>query len=102
MKSAKISVCQKVPPLEHRNWLSTGRPKLERDDGIAGRGEGMPRGHSHAPAHGPGIRAGIGTVAPVVLGPDPRKVPTVERATDLARPGHLCAAAPTANIGVAP
>ena len=46
------------------------------------------------PAHGPGIRAGIETMASAIVGLDPRKVELVERAMDLCLPGHLYAKAP--------
>lgn len=91
-------------PLEHPYWLSGGRLKfevldatffkVETDAGITGWGEGTPWGHTYVPAHGPGIRAGIETIAPFVMGLDPRKVLHVERAMDLALPGHLYAKAP--------
>lgn len=68
--------------------------KLQTDADITGWGEGTPWGHTYVPAHGPGIRAGIETMAQFVLGLDPRKVLEVERAMDLALPGHLYAKAP--------
>ena len=46
------------------------------------------------PAHGPGIRSGLETLAPVILGQDPRLLETVERAMDLQLPGHLYAKQP--------
>lgn len=46
------------------------------------------------PAHGPGIGAGIQTVAPFVVDLDPRCFLEVERAMDLALPGHLYAKSP--------
>ena len=45
-------------------------------------------------AHGPGIRAGIETLAPAILGQDPRRLEGVERAMDLQLPGHLYAKQP--------
>lgn len=104
MKITKISVYQKDLPLEYPYWLSGGRlkfevldatfVKLETDDGITGWGEGTPWGHTYVPAHGPGIRAGIETMAQFVMGLDPRRVLDVERAMDLALPGHLYAKSP--------
>lgn len=104
MKITAITVYRVPLPLEHPYWLSGGRlkfesldatfVKLETDAGITGWGEGTPWGHSYVPAHGPGIRAGIETMAPFVLGLDPRRVLDVERAMDLALPGHLYAKAP--------
>lgn len=104
MKITRISVFQIDLPLEHPCWLSGGRlkfevldatlVKVETDAGIIGWGEGTPWGHTYVPAHGPGIRAGIQTMAPFVLGLDPRRVLDVERAMDLALPGHLYAKSP--------
>lgn len=104
MKITRISVYQVDLPLEHPYWLSGGRlkfevldatfVKIETDEGFIGWGEGTPWGHTYVPAHGPGIRAGIETIAPFILGLDPRKVLDVERAMDLALPGHLYAKSP--------
>ncbi len=104
MKITRISVYQTDLPLEHPYWLSGGRLKfevldatlvrVETDDGIIGWGEGTPWGHTYVPAHGPGIRAGIETMAQFVLGLDPRRVLDVERAMDRALPGHLYAKSP--------
>ena len=104
MKINRISVYQQDLPLEHPYWLSGGRlkfecldasfVKIETDAGFVGWGEGTPWGHTYVPAHGPGIRAGIETMAPFILGLDPRLVLEVERAMDLALPGHLYAKSP--------
>ena len=104
MKISKISVFQVDLPLEHPYWLSGGRlkfeildatlVKIETDDGVIGWGEGTPWGHTYVPAHGPGIRAGIATMAPFLLGLDPRRLLDIERAMDLALPGHLYAKSP--------
>ncbi|MBX2880120.1 MAG: hypothetical protein KTR32_09330 [Granulosicoccus sp.] len=99
MKITRISVFQQDLPLKNPYWLSGGRlkfevldatfVKVETDAGITGWGEGTPWGHTYVPAHGPGIRAGIETMAPAILGLDPRQVEQVERAMDLNLPGHL-------------
>ncbi|MEM6462200.1 MAG: mandelate racemase/muconate lactonizing enzyme family protein [Pseudomonadota bacterium] len=104
MKITRLSVYHKDLPLADPYWLSGGRlkfevldatfVKIETDAGLIGWGEGTPWGHTYVPAHGPGIRAGIETMADVVLGMDPRKVELVERAMDLCLPGHLYAKAP--------
>ncbi len=104
MKIKRIHVYQIDLPLEHPYWLSGGRlkfevldatfVKIETDAGLVGWGEGTPWGHSYVPAHGAGIRAGIETMAPFILGLDPRQLLMVERAMDLALPGHLYAKAP--------
>ncbi|MBC6438385.1 MAG: mandelate racemase [Rhodobacteraceae bacterium] len=104
MKITAITVFRKDLPLEHPYWLSGGRLKFETldatfvkvatDAGLIGWGEGTPWGHTYVPAHGPGIRAGIETMAPFILGLDPRRVLDVERAMDMALPGHLYAKSP--------
>ena len=104
MKITRITVWQKDLPLTKPYWLSGGRLKfegvdatfvrLDTDVGLSGWGEGTPWGHTYLPAHGPGIRAGIETMAHVLLGQDPRKVEHVERAMDICLPGHLYAKAP--------
>ena len=104
MKITGITVYQVDLPLEHPYWLSGGRLKfetldatlikLETDQGLIGWGEGTPWGHTYTAAHGPGVRAGIETMARFVLGLDPRRVLDVERAMDVALPGHLYAKSP--------
>ncbi|WP_226689281.1 mandelate racemase/muconate lactonizing enzyme family protein [Ruegeria arenilitoris] len=104
MKITRLSVYHVDLPLEHPYWLSGGRlkfdvldatlVKVETDAGLIGWGEGTPWGHTYVPAHGPGIRAGIQTMAPFILGLDPRRVLDVERAMDTALPGHLYAKSP--------
>lgn len=104
MKITRLTVYQVNLPLEHPYWLSGGRLKFEvldatlvridTDDGLVGWGEGTPWGHTYVPAHGPGIRAGVETMGPFLLGLDPRRVLDVERAMDLALPGHLYAKSP--------
>lgn len=104
MKITSISVYHVDLPLEYPYWLSGGRlkfevldatfVKLETDAGLVGWGEGTPWGHTYVPAHGPGIRAGIETMAYAILGQDPGRMVDVERAMDLALPGHLYAKAP--------
>ena len=104
MKITRISIWQKDLPLTNPYWLSGGRlkfevldatfVKIETDAGITGWGEGTPWGHTYVPAHGPGIRAGIETMASAIIGLDPRQLVHVERAMDLCLPGHLYAKAP--------
>jgi L-alanine-DL-glutamate epimerase-like enolase superfamily enzyme len=104
MKITRLTVYQTDLPLEHPYWLSAGRlrvdcldatfVKIDTDAGLTGWGEGTPWGHTYVPAHGPGIRAGIETMAPFLLGLDPRRVLDVERTMDMALPGHLYAKSP--------
>ncbi|MEL6477067.1 MAG: enolase C-terminal domain-like protein [Pseudomonadota bacterium] len=104
MKITRLTLWHRDLPLAEPYWLSGGRLKFEvldatflrvdTDAGLTGWGEGTPWGHTYMPAHGPGIRAGIETMAPAILGQDPRQPGVVERAMDLALPGHLYAKSP--------
>ncbi|MEM7317454.1 MAG: enolase C-terminal domain-like protein [Pseudomonadota bacterium] len=99
-----ITVWQRDLPLAEPYWLSGGRlrfdsldatfVRIETDAGLTGWGEGTPWGETYLPAHGPGIRAGIQTLAPALLGQNPRHINHIERAMDLALPGHLYVKAP--------
>ena len=101
MKITKITVFHKDLPLSQPYFLSGGLlrfdvldatfEKIETDEGLTGWGEGTPWGHTYVPAHGPGIRAGIETLAPALLGLDPRELEAVEYAMDKQLPGHLYA-----------
>ncbi len=98
MKISKISVYQLDLPLTKPYWLSGGRLKFEKldstfvridtDEGLYGWGEGCPWGNTYLPAHGPGIRAGIETLAPSLLGQDPRSLLHMNRVMDINLPGH--------------
>ena len=98
MKIKKISVYQKDLPLSEPYWLSGGRlkfevldatfVKIETDSGHIGWGEGTPWGHTYVPAHGPGIRAGIETIASVLIGMDSRQNERIEYVMDKELPGH--------------
>lgn len=98
MKISKITVWQVDLPLIEPYYLSGGRLKFERldstfirvdtDEGLSGWGEGCPWGNTYLPAHGPGIRAGIQTLAPVILGEDPLALDHINRIMDVNLPGH--------------
>lgn len=104
MKITAITVWRRDLPLAKPYHLAGGRlrfdvldatfVRLETDIGLVGWGEGTPWGHTYVPAHGPGIRAGIETLAPAVLGLDPQMPDVVERAMHLCLPGHPYAKAP--------
>lgn len=104
MRIARITVYQIELPLIQPYWLSAGRLKFEQldstlvrvdtDEGISGWGEGCPWGHTYLPAHGPGIRAGIDTLAAAVIGADPRSLDHINRLMDVQLPGHLPAKSP--------
>ena len=98
MKISRISVWQIDLPLSKPYYLSGGRLKFElldstfvridTDEGISGWGEACPWGHSYLPAHGPGIRAGIETIAKNIIGLDPRAIASIDQIMDKTLPGH--------------
>ena len=104
MKITRLTVYQLDLPLTQPYWLSGGRLRFDRldstfvridtDEGLTGWGEGCPWGHTYLPAHGPGLRAGLETLAPALIGLDPRSVDHVNRVMDIALPGHLYVKSP--------
>ncbi len=99
MKITRITVYQKDLDLAYPYTLSGGRLKFERidstivridtDQGIHGWAEACPWGVTYLPAHGKGIRAVIEEIGPALMGMDPRQSNHIDRALDLALPGHL-------------
>jgi L-alanine-DL-glutamate epimerase-like enolase superfamily enzyme len=98
MKISRIQVWQLDLPLTEPYFLSGGRLKFEQldstfirietDDGLHGWGEACPWGHTYLPAHGPGIRAGLATMAPTLVGQDPCGLDALNRLMDVTLPGH--------------
>ena len=98
MKISRISVWQIDLPLHTPYFLSGGRLRFDRldstimridtDDGLSGWGEACPWGHTYLPAHGPGVRAGLGLLAPSVIGLDPRAPDHINSVMDAVLPGH--------------
>jgi L-alanine-DL-glutamate epimerase-like enolase superfamily enzyme len=100
MRITRITVHQVTLPIEGGGyWLSGGRlffdkidstiVAIDTDEGVRGWGEGCPWGSTYLPAFGKGVRAGIDEIAPHLLGLDPRRLDVIDRAMDLALPGHL-------------
>ena len=104
MKITRISVWQLDLPLTKPYYLSGGQLRFDQldstfvrvdtDEGLSGWGEGCPWGQTYLPAHGPGLRAGIETLAPALLGQDPRSPDHIDRVMDAALPGHPYAKSP--------
>jgi len=98
MRISRISVWQMDLPLHTPYFLSGGRLRfdtldstiirIDTDDGLSGWGEACPWGHTYLPAHGPGVRAGLGVLAPWVIGLDPRGLDHLNAVMDAALPGH--------------
>src|SRR5690606_14597325 len=99
VRISRITVWQMDLPLTKPYWLSGGRLRFDKldttfvrvdtDEGISGWGEGCPWGHTYLPAHGPGIRAGIETLAPFLIGADPLALDWINHLMDVQLPGHL-------------
>ena len=98
MRISRISVWQTDLPLHTPYFLSGGRLRfdsldstiirIDTDEGLSGWGEACPWGHTYLPAHGPGVRAGLGVLAPSVIGLDPRGLDHLNAVMDAALPGH--------------
>ena len=98
MKITRISVWQIDLPLIEPYTLSGGRLRFEKldstfvridtDDGVSGWGEACPWGNTYLPAHGPGIRAGLETLAPHLIGCDPCALKAINQTMDMQLPGH--------------
>jgi L-alanine-DL-glutamate epimerase-like enolase superfamily enzyme len=61
---------------------------VETDAGVTGYGECCPLGPAYLPAYAAGVRAGLGEIAPKLLGLDPTQVRVVGRKMDEALRGH--------------
>ena len=98
MRISRITVWQMDLPLSQPYFLSGGRLRFDRldstfvridsDEGLSGWGEACHWGHTYLPAHGPGVRAGIATIAPALIGLDPRGIDHLNAVMDVTLPGH--------------
>ena len=98
MRITRITVWQMDLPLSQPYYLSGGRLRFDRldstfvridtDAGLSGWGEACPWGHTYLPAHGPGVRAGIETLAPALIGLDPRGIDQLNAVMDVTLPAH--------------
>ena len=61
---------------------------METDEGIVGHGEVCPLGPFYLPAFGEGARAGIGELAPHIIGEDPTAIARINVIMDRALLGH--------------
>lgn len=62
--------------------------RVVTDEGLDGWGESTPFGATYIAAHGLGARAGIATIAPALLGQDPRQVDRINDTMDEVLVGH--------------
>jgi L-alanine-DL-glutamate epimerase-like enolase superfamily enzyme len=104
MKIAAIRVYQvDFPVKEGRYAWSEGKyvevfdstvVEIETDDGQTGLGEVCPLGPFYLPAFGPGARAGIGELAPHLIGQDPCELGRINQIMDAGLLGHPYAKSP--------
>lgn len=98
MKISRVSVWSVPVPLTSPYFLTGGKQRfdaldstlirVETDEGVEGWGESCPWGHTYLPGHANGVRAGLKTILPFVLGADPRSIEHINRLMDSALPGH--------------
>jgi len=62
--------------------------RVDTDDGITGWGEACPLGPFYLPSYAAGVRAGIGELAPHLLGLDPTALGVLDRRMHAALKGH--------------
>lgn len=98
MKITAIKVYQVDLPLnegryawadgKHVDVFDSTIVEIETDQGVTGVGEVCPLGPFYLPAFGPGARAGIGELAPHLLGEDPAQHARINAVMDAALLGH--------------
>ena len=101
MKMTRISVALPIPGGVYA--ISGGRSysacddtvvSVETDAGITGWGEVCALGANYLPVFGAGARAGIGEVAPHLIGADPMQIEAINTVMDAALLGHAYAKSP--------
>ncbi len=98
MKIKKISVYQADLPLHEGSYKWSGGKSvtvfdstvvgIETDEGVTGWGEVCPLGPFYLPAFAAGARAGVGELAPHLMGQDPTELGKINRLMDAALQGH--------------
>ena len=98
MKISRIQVSQIDLPLHEGNYNWAGGKSVavfdstvvavETDAGLIGHGEVCPLGPFYLPAYAEGARAGIGELAPHLIGQDPTRLGPINWLMDKALQGH--------------
>ncbi|MEM7547927.1 MAG: mandelate racemase/muconate lactonizing enzyme family protein [Pseudomonadota bacterium] len=98
MRISRITAWAAHIPLKKPYFLAGGTQRFESldstliridtDEDVSGWGESCPWGNTYLPAHGPGVRAALETIAPALIGADPRSPEEINRIMDAALPGH--------------
>lgn len=97
MKVTKISAFQVDLPMKEGAYSWGGQSfaafdstvvLIETDQGVTGVGESCPLGPAYLPAYAQGVRSGIETLAPALLGADPRQTDAIYDLMDRNLRGH--------------
>jgi len=98
VKITRIKIYQVDLPLKEGRYTWAGGKfvdvfdstvvEIETNEGLTGYGEICPLGPFYLPAFGAGARAGIGELAPHLLGQDPTEVQKINHRMDAALLGH--------------
>ena len=98
MKITRISAYRVELPLHEGSYKWSGGKsvsvfdstvvRVDTDDGITGWGEACPLGPFYLPSYAAGVRAGIGELAPHLLGLDPTALGVLDRRMHAALKGH--------------
>ena len=98
MKIKKISVYQVDLPLLEGNYSWSGGKsvqvfdstvvEIETDSGLVGYGEVCPLGPVYLPSYAAGVRAGLGELAPSLIGENPLELEKLNLNMDCALKGH--------------
>jgi cis-L-3-hydroxyproline dehydratase len=98
MKITSITVYRTSLPLKEGRYSWSNGNSVEAfdatlvavgtDAGLVGHGECTPLGPAYLPAYAEGVRTGIATIGPALLGLDPRDLGILNRRMDAALRGH--------------
>ena len=98
MKITRIAAYQVDLPLHEGSYKWSGGKsvdlfdstivRIETDEGVAGHGEVCPLGPFYLPSYAAGARAGIGELAPHLIGEDPTQLGKLNGLMDRALKGH--------------
>jgi L-alanine-DL-glutamate epimerase-like enolase superfamily enzyme len=104
MKIRRITAHQVDLPLQEGTYAWSGGKAvsvfdstvvcIETDTGITGVGEVCPLGPAYLPSYPEGVRTGLRTLAPTLLGMDPTQLGPLNRAMDHALKGHAYVKSP--------
>lgn len=98
MKITRVTAWQVDLPLHEGTYKWSGGKSVavfdstvvavETDAGITGYGESCPLGPAYLPAYAAGVRAGLGELAPKLIGEDPTQLGKLNRTMDAVLKGH--------------